>query len=67
MDKFIVEEINLMCVFEGQDRTGMIADIKKVIPHLQDSDMEGLAKQVLGKLEAMGDEEFAKVALEAAE
>ena len=27
MDKFTVEEINLMCVFEGQDRTGMIVDI----------------------------------------
>ena len=24
MDKFTVEEINLMCVFEGQDRKGMI-------------------------------------------
>ena len=67
MDKFTVEEINLMCVFEGQDRTGMIADIKKVIPHLQDSDMEDLAKQVLGKLETMDDEEFAEMALEAAE
>ena len=39
MDKFTVEEINLMCVFEGQDRKGMIADIKNVIPHIQDSDM----------------------------
>ena len=39
MDKFTVEEINLMCVFKGQDRTGMIADIKNVIPHIQDSDM----------------------------
>ena len=67
MNKLTVEEINLMCVFEGQDRTGMIADIKKVIPHLQDSDMEDLAKQVLGKLEAMGDEEFAEMALEVAE
>ena len=67
MDKFTVEEINLMCVFEGQDRTGMIADIKNVIPHLQDSDMEELARQVIGKLKAMSDEEFAEVALEAAE
>lgn len=67
MDKFTVEEINLMCVFEGQDRTGMIADIKNVIPHIQDSDMAELAGQVLGKLEAMSDEEFAEVALEAAE
>ena len=67
MDKFTVEEVNLMCVFEGQDRTGMIADIKNVIPHLQDSDMEELARQVIGKLKAMSDEEFAEVALEAAE
>ena len=67
VDKFTVEEINLMCVFEGQDRTGMIADIKNVIPHIQDSDMVELAAQVLGKLENMSDAEFAKVALEAEE
>ena len=67
MDKFTVEEINLMCVFEGQDRTGMIAEIKNVIPHIQDSDMVELAGQVTGKPEAMSDEEFAQVALDAAE
>ena len=49
MDKFTLEEINLMCVFEGQDRGGMIADIKNVIPHIQDSDMVELSKQVLEK------------------
>ena len=67
MDKFTVEEINLMCVFEGQDRKGMIAEIKNVIPHIQDSDMVELSRQVLEKLETMSDEEFAEVALEAAE
>ena len=67
MDKFTVEEINLMCVFEEQDRTGMIADIKNVIPHIQDSDMVELSKQVIEKLEAMSDEDFAEVTLEAAE
>ena len=67
MDKFTVEEINFMCVFEGQDRKGMIADIKNVIPHIQDSDMVELAGQVLGKLETMSDAEFTEVALEAAE
>lgn len=67
MDKFTVEEVNLMCVFEGQDRMGMIADIKNVIPHIEDSEMVELAGQVLGKLEAMSDEEFAEVTLEAAE
>ena len=45
----------------------MIADIKNVLPHIQDSDMGELAGQVLGKLEVMSDAEFAEVALEAAE
>ena len=45
----------------------MIADIKNIIPYIQDSDMVELAGQVLGKLEVMSDAEFAKVALEAAE
>ena len=67
MDKFTVEEVNLMCVVEGQDRRGMIADIKNVIPHIQDSEMVELAGQVLGKLETMSDEEFAEIELEAAE
>ena len=67
MDKFTVEEVNLMCVFEGQDRRGMIADIKNVIPRIQDSEMVELAGQVLGKLETMSDEEFAEIGLEAAE
>jgi len=67
MDKFTVEEVNLMCVFEGQDRKGMVADIKNVIPHIQDSEMVELAGQVLGKLETMSDEEFAEIELEAAE
>lgn len=67
MDKFTVEEINLMCVCEGQDRSGMIADIKNVISHIQDSDMVELSKQVLEKLEAMSDEDYAEVALNTAE
>ena len=51
----------------GKPDNGMIANIKNVIPHIQDSDMAELAGQVLGKLEAMSDEEFAEASLEAAE
>ena len=66
MSKFTVEEINFMCVFETQDRTQMLADIRQVVPHIKDSDMEELAEQVLGKLQRMTDEEFAEVSLVAA-
>ena len=68
MDRFTVEEINLMCVFEEQSRTEMINRIKNVMLHVQDdSDMVELAEKVLAKLKAMSDEEFAEVVLEAAE
>ena len=67
MSNFTVEEINLMCVFEANSRTELIEDIGRVLPHLDDKDMEELANRVIGKLQNMTDEEFAEVVLEAAE
>ena len=67
MSNFTVEEINLMCVFEANGRTELIEDIGRVLPHLDDRDMEELANRVMGKLQNMTDEEFAEVVLEAAE
>ena len=67
MEKFTVEEINLMCVFDRRSRTELIKEIDSVLLHLDDKDMEELAKQVIDKLRNMTDEEFAEVVLEAAE
>ena len=67
MNNFTVEEINLMGVFDAKGRTELIEDIGRVLPHLDDKDMEELANRVIGKLQNMTDEEFAEVALEAAE
>ena len=67
MSNFTVEEINLMCVFDAECRTELIADIDRVLPHLDDKDMEELANRVIGKLQNMTDEEFSEVVLEAAE
>ena len=63
MNKFTVEEINFMCVFEAQNRTEMM----KEMPHIKDSDMENLAGQMLRKLDGMTDKEFAEISLEAVE
>ena len=67
MSNFTVEEINLMCVFEANGRTELIEDIGRVLPHLDDRDMEELANRVIGKLQNMTDEEFTEVVSEAAE
>ena len=55
-----------MCVFDRQGKTELMEDIRRVMPHIKDSDMEELAEQVLGKLQSMTDEKFAEI-LEAAE
>ena len=67
INKFTVEEINLMCVFETQNRMKMMEEIRRVMPHIKDSDMEDIAGLVLEKLEGMNDKEFAELVLEAAE
>ena len=67
MNNFTVEEINLMCVFDRRSRTELIEEIDSVLLHLDDKDMEELANRVISKLQNMTDEEFAEVALEAAE
>ena len=67
MEKFTVEEINLMCVFDRRNRTELIEEIDSVLLHLDDKDMEEVAKQVIDKLQNMTDEEFAELVLEAAE
>ena len=67
MNKFTVEEINFMCVFETQNRMKMMEEIRRIMPYIKDSDMEKLGEQVLGKLQSMTDEEFAEVDLEVVE
>ena len=67
MNKFTVEEINFMCVFETQNRMKMMEEIRRIMPYIKDSDMEDLGEQVLGKRQSMTDEEFAEISLEAAE
>ena len=64
---FTVEEINFMCVFETSDRMKMMEEIRRVMLHIKDSDMEDLAGQVLRKLEGMTDKEFVEISLEATE
>ena len=45
----------------------MMEEIRRIMPHIKDSDMEDLAGQVLRKLDGMTDKEFAELVLEAAE
>ena len=61
---FTVEEINFMCVFGTSDRMKMMEEIRRVMLHIKDRDMEELAGQVLRRLDGMTDKEFLKISLE---
>lgn len=40
MNKFTVEEINFMCVFETQNRMKMMEEVRRIMPYIKDSDAE---------------------------
>ena len=56
---FSMEERSLISVFSGGSRTDVIADINRVMPHLEDDMLLGPSKRVLERLEHISDEEFA--------
>ena len=66
-NKFTVEEVNLICVFEFRSRTKVISDIKKAIKHLDDEEMVELSNRVMAKLNDMSDVEFADLEFIAAD
>ncbi|MCI9638246.1 MAG: hypothetical protein HFG77_18035 [Hungatella sp.] len=65
--KFTVEESNLICIFAGEGRNEVIADIERALPHLDDADMTELSHRVIGKLRDMTDTEFEQLVLIEAE
>ena len=67
MNRFSVEECNLISIFSGRNRTEVMADISMVVPYLEDNVLLELSKKVYGKLESMSDEEFAGLEIVASE
>ena len=57
-NKFTVEEVNLICIFESRSRTKVISGIKEAIKHLDDEAMIELSLKVMQKLSDMSDEQF---------
>jgi len=63
MGKFTVEEINFICVFDKKNRRELIEDIEHILPHLKESDMLEIAKNVMLKVLNMTDDEFNNISL----
>ena len=58
MEKFTIEELGLMCVFDTSSRDKLIEDLRGSLDDADDPDMAELMGGVVDRLEAMTDAEF---------
>lgn len=57
MERFTVEETNLICIYIADTRTELIEEMAGALPFM-DEEMRALANRTLEKLRAMTDAEF---------
>jgi hypothetical protein len=62
-DKFTVEEVNLMCIFEADSRTMLIGELTLALCGFYDDELTDIAESAVAKLEKMSDDEFAALKL----
>ena len=60
MNRFTVEESNLMCIYNTGSRTDLLSELTEMQSHLaaDETQLLALTKTVMDKLSAMSDEEF---------
>ena len=65
MEKFNIEEMNLMCIYNTGSRMGLIESLKDMRQYLESDEREllGLTDQVSEKLDIMTDTEFEQLEL----
>ncbi|MBQ2955250.1 MAG: transposon-transfer assisting family protein [Clostridia bacterium] len=63
MERFTIEEINLMCIYDTGTRSGLIAALTDTLGYLQadEAELRTLAESVISRLNAMTDAEYAQL------
>ncbi len=65
MNRFSIEELNLMCIYDTGTRSGLIAGLEKISTELapEDAELSQLIQSALRKLAAMIDQEYGELIL----
>ena len=65
MDRFSIEELNLMCIYDTGSRSGLIAGLEKISLELapEEAELSELIQSALKKLTAMSDQEYGELIL----
>ena len=65
MDRFNIEELNLMCIYDTGTRSGLMAGLEKIALELapEEAELAELIQSALKKLTAMSDQEYGELIL----
>lgn len=66
MNRFTVEETNLLSIYNEGGKREVMENINAALPYMN-GDMQELAKCTLSKVDALTEEEYAELAIYAAE
>ncbi len=66
MNRFTVEETNLLCIYAESSKRALIENINAELPFM-DADMRELAGRTMRKVDALTEEEYAELAVYAAD
>ena len=66
MNRFTVEETNLLSIYQEGSKAQLVANINAALLYMEE-DMRELAKRALSKVDALTEEEFAELTIYAAE
>jgi len=58
MERFTIEEINLLCIYSTETRAGLIADLRQALPDVTDPELREIIENATAKLEGMTDAEY---------
>lgn len=64
MERFTVEEINLICIYNAGVRVQLLSDMRAALPDIDDPEIRSVADRVINKLEKMTDAEFSGISFE---
>ena len=65
MDRFSIEELNLMCIYDTGTRSGLMAGLEKIALELapEEAELSDMIQSALKKLTAMSDQEYGELIL----
>ena len=55
MERFTVEEINLLCIYNTDTRESLLNDLRAALPDIYDPELVKIVKNSIRKLEGMTD------------